>query len=196
MASAALRLLVVVMFHYFYFGPITNQHLSIVKNIYAHLEQVIALGWSGVDLFFVLSGFLIGGILINVKESRNYFKTFYFRRFFRIIPIYYIWILSYLVIATVAGSYVTGSELSEHKSQVVPLIFFLQNCVTMNYSLLAAAWFLPTWSLAVEEQFYLVCPLVIRFFIQARSIHIPRARYISCPISSLMDSLPLSSPTE
>jgi peptidoglycan/LPS O-acetylase OafA/YrhL len=155
----------VVIFHYFYFGPSTNQHLSVARSLYVHFEQIIALGWSGVDLFFVLSGFLIGGILMDVQASEHYFKTFYLRRFFRIIPIYYLWILSFLVVATVAGSFVrahTAGELPYQKDHIIPLLLFLQNFGFMNYSVLAGAWFLPTWSLAVEEQFYRVSPLVIR----------------------------------
>jgi len=155
----------VVIFHFFYFGPSAKLHLGVMRSLYVHFEQIIALGWSGVDLFFVLSGFLVGGILMDAQSSERYFKTFYLRRFFRIIPIYYVWILSFLVVATVAGSFVrahTSGELPDHKDHVIRLFLFLQNFGFMNYSVLAGAWFLPTWSLAVEEQFYLLSPLVIR----------------------------------
>ena len=67
-----------------------------VQGIEAHsrfASFVIACGqlsWSGVDLFFVLSGFLIGGILLDARSSPRYFQTFYIRRAYRILPLYFL----------------------------------------------------------------------------------------------------------
>jgi peptidoglycan/LPS O-acetylase OafA/YrhL len=157
----------VLLGHYFNFSPGANHHpLGLVRHLYVYMERyALAPGWAGVDLFFVLSGFLIGGILLDAKGSPAYFKAFYARRFYRIIPIYYLWILSYLVVMALAGSFLrTHTEGSgpEAPYQIAIQLLFLQNLGLVSYSATAVTWFASTWSLAVEEQFYLVVPLVMR----------------------------------
>ena len=73
----------VLMFHYFYVPAILTP-----GGLAWHVSAPLRLGWTGVDLFFVLSGFLIGGILLDARGSSSYFKPFYTRRFFRIVPLY------------------------------------------------------------------------------------------------------------
>ncbi|MGC1188524.1 MAG: acyltransferase [Candidatus Acidiferrales bacterium] len=153
--------------HYFYFAPGPNHHPSEwIKRVYVYMEHFAALGWSGVDLFFVLSGFLIGGILLGARSSPNYFKTFYARRAFRILPVYYAWIGAYLIVIVVAGHLIEtrlpGGVSYESWSTIAAQFFFLQNLRSLPYTTIGGAWFSPTWSLAVEEQFYIVAPAIIR----------------------------------
>src|SRR6267154_983284 len=131
-----------------------------------YLKIPFRMGWCGVDLFFVLSGFLIGGILLDARESPRYFQTFYSRRFHRILPLYYIWIGAYFLIAFTLLPHSSGSfKIEPEKWTIVPTyIFFVQNLVKKRLSWIAAAWLSPLWSLAVEEQFYLVMPFLVRFF--------------------------------
>jgi peptidoglycan/LPS O-acetylase OafA/YrhL len=84
-----LAILLALVFHY-----ITQEGAQLPGSVPAMLQRFVIMGWTGVDLFFVLSGFLIGGILMDVRGSPRYSKTFYSRRFFRIVPIYYLWILT------------------------------------------------------------------------------------------------------
>jgi peptidoglycan/LPS O-acetylase OafA/YrhL len=123
------------------------------------------LGWTGVDLFFVLSGFLIGGILLDVRDSPHYFKTFYARRFFRIIPLYYAWILIYMVLTLVGSNFLSARVGTVQKidGSILAHFLFLQNFHEFLKSTVSFWWFSSTWSLAVEEQFYLVAPLLVRY---------------------------------
>jgi peptidoglycan/LPS O-acetylase OafA/YrhL len=166
-------ILFVVLFHYFYYFPDANYRpAGLIRNALLLFERFTALGWAGVDLFFVLSGFLIGGILLDVRSSPSYFKTFYLRRFYRIIPLYYVWIFCYLAVVALAGPFLSAYASSQGEpatsSHLYLLPVFLQNVGLVQYSAFAYAWFVPTWSLAVEEQFYLVTPIVIRLFSRRR----------------------------
>jgi len=143
-----------------------------------------------VDLFFVLSGFLIGGILLDVRSSPSYFKTFYLRRFYRIVPLYYVWILIYFVAVLLAGSLFKADTASFEgiapSSRLYLLPAFLQNFGVVGYSRFARAWFGPTWSLAVEEQFYLIAPLVIRLLSKRRLYWILGVVIFSAPLLRLL----------
>ena len=129
-----------------------------------HLLSALMIGWSGVDLFFVLSGFLIGGILLDARAAPNYFRAFYMRRVHRILPIYYLWTLIYGALIAFALWLVPGRYPATSRDflQIPIHLLFLQN-MTYGLTPFQWKWFSVTWSLAVEEQFYLVAPPLIRF---------------------------------
>jgi len=117
-----------------------------------------ALGWSGVDLFFVLSGFLITGILLDTRASSNYFSSFYTRRFLRIFPLYWLSLLVYFHVALPFLQHFTAWSIPG-SSRELWYWFYLQNW-------LAGTKDVPVplthfWSLAIEEQFYICWPVVI-----------------------------------
>src|SRR6266436_5687461 len=125
----------------------------------------LRLDWSGVDLFFVLSGFLIGGILLDARESSNYFRVFYTRRFFRIVPIYAV-LLFTVALAMYLSSAGASDKYEEIFAERLPWWYFatfLQNIGMSLHNVWGTFPLGVTWSLAVEEQFYLTLPLLIRF---------------------------------
>ena len=123
--------------------------------------RLFAQGWMGVDLFFVLSGFLITGILLDTKQSESYFKNFYIRRCLRIWPLYYSVLFFMFVLVPFLRPSEASTVFAARSSPWWAYPLFLQNFLvpspTGATGLLAV-----TWSLAVEEQFYLVWPWVIR----------------------------------
>jgi peptidoglycan/LPS O-acetylase OafA/YrhL len=126
-----------------------------------HLQEIFKDGWMGVDLFFVLSGFLITGILLDTKQSDGYFKNFYVRRCLRIWPLYY----SLLIFMFVGIRFLSRSQFQTVLQQSSPwwaFPIYLQNFL-LSPSTNAAGPLGVTWSLAIEEQFYLVWPLFVRF---------------------------------
>ena len=133
-------------------------------NVYPawHLGFISDNGWMGVDLFFVLSGFLITGILLDTKQSEAYFKNFYARRCLRIWPLYYSALLFMFVIVPILRPSEAPVIFAARSSPWWAYLVYLQNFLipvpTMATGLLGV-----TWSLAIEEQFYLCWPLVVRF---------------------------------
>jgi peptidoglycan/LPS O-acetylase OafA/YrhL len=130
-----------------------------------YLIDAGSLFWSGVDLFFVLSGFLIGGILLDARNSPNYFKAFYTRRVFRILPIYVFVVAAfYLFRAAGVPGRIAGSDWLF--GPTVPWYAYATFTQNIGYAIgqpNLAFWLAATWSLAVEEQFYLILPAVIWF---------------------------------
>jgi peptidoglycan/LPS O-acetylase OafA/YrhL len=123
------------------------------------IELLAQGGWVGVTLFFVLSGYLITGILMDTRRRSGYFRNFYARRFLRIFPVYYSVLLLILVVLPHANIFnLPITPLTEYWPAYflyVTNVFVWVNHNWLNYYLD------PTWSLAIEEQFYLAWPLLI-----------------------------------
>lgn len=139
-------------------------------------------GWSGVELFFVLSGFLITGILLRSKAAKNYFSSFYARRFLRIFPIYYFVVTVGLVAAHY--NFWWNTVLPPERMRIA-YYFYAQNWpIFWNHgAYMTVSVFGHFWSLAVEEQFYLVWPLVIWL--------LPEGWILSLCTAGLVIALPL-----
>ena len=147
-------------------------------------SQVFRLGWSGVDLFFILSGFLIGGILLDTRSSSNYFRTFYIRRVHRILPVYYVWIMICSIGAWAIMKWGGPEIVADGAGFFRPVIYvlFLQNILSMPVSAFSKYLVSPTWSLAVEEQFYLVAPLLVRYLSLRRLTQMLLACVLGAPV--------------
>jgi peptidoglycan/LPS O-acetylase OafA/YrhL len=120
-------------------------------------ELVANFGWVGVQLFFVLSGFLISGILLDTRGTPTYYRSFFGRRILRIFPLYYGFLVLCLVIVPLLG--LAPDRLLADREHRVWLWIYLVNWAEPLGAGVAA--FPHFWSLAVEEQFYLVWPFVV-----------------------------------
>ena len=153
-----LAIALVVFWHYF----VDIRRLPYYDGSWYSL--ITHLTWSGVDLFFVLSGFLICGILLDKKSASNYYRTFYFRRFYRILPLYAVWIALFF-----GGLYLSRRSSLGPVHQLfnasVPAwsyLVFAQNFFMASKQTFGPDWTGITWSLAVEEQFYLILPFLVK----------------------------------
>ncbi len=141
------------------------------------------LAWTGVDLFFVLSGFLIGGILLDAVASPHYFKTFYLRRAYRILPLYFVLVgLFSLRFVPGLGSVGPLGKLTESQVPFLSYVTFTQNIWMALLGTAGVGTMAMTWSLAIEEQFYLTVPLLIRKIDRSRLPLLLLAVIIGAPI--------------
>lgn len=143
--------------HYYATQIVTSE-----DSAFGIARQALSLAWSGVDLFFVLSGFLIGGILLDHRGADNFFRVFYVRRVCRIFPLYFLVLGLYIAVA--ASGLLAGPSFQWLMQDPLPLwsyATFTQNIVMALRQDYGPGWLGVTWSLAIEEQFYLVLPLLV-----------------------------------
>jgi peptidoglycan/LPS O-acetylase OafA/YrhL len=160
-----LAILLVILFHYGYLG----------------------CGWVGVQLFFVLSGYLITIILLNDRGDSlsNYLKRFYWRRSLRIFPLYYVYLLIVLV------AFLMFRIPPAFKDQWPYLFTYTYNVthILPNYD--GSQFLIHLWSLSVEEQFYLIWPLLVFIFALRRFKTLLIGILVAVPLLRLLVSLAL-----
>ena len=130
------------------------------------MYSVTQFGWVGVDLFFVLSGFLITGILYDTQGESGYYSKFYARRSLRIFPIYYL----YIAIVAIVGGFV---GIHWRAAQATFLLYVGFPCALVWPDIIPATSYIRIthlWSLCMEEQFYLVWPWLISALATPRRI--------------------------
>ena len=135
-------------------------------EFYLRYANLVHFGWSGVSLFFVISGFLVGGILLDTMGDGGYLKNFYARRILRIFPLYYALVIGlFLIVPGVQMvlhnvSY-AGSEFVRDSGSPLWYLFFMGNAREAITGVEPAYFLGPLWSISIEEQFYLTAPLVM-----------------------------------
>jgi peptidoglycan/LPS O-acetylase OafA/YrhL len=135
-------------------------HFSLPPGMPHVLSNALGLGWSGVDLFFVLSGFLITGILMDTRTSGNYFSSFYARRVLRIFPLYLSFVFAYFVIALPLAHHLGYWQSWDNSMQPWYWLHLSNWLSAFGHD---AVLLTHLWSLSIEEQFYLVWPIVVLF---------------------------------
>lgn len=174
-----IAILMVLVWHYFVCQVMAAEPGGVVSVI----SSKLILTWSGVDLFFVLSGFLIAGILLDHKETTNYFRIFYLRRVCRILPLYFLLLGLYLAVSlTSLPAKPAYSWLLPNPLPIWSYATFTQNIFMGLRGDFGPHWLGVTWSLAVEEQFYLVVPVLVYFLPRKVLLLVLFAAIIAAPI--------------
>ncbi len=174
----AIAVLMVVVMHYFVVVPRPEG-----ATLHTGLQQLGSLGFTGVDLFFVLSGYFIGGILLDFRASPRLLPAFYARRFFRIVPLYLLVLASFFLAREITSLAVLN--FGTYFTSPVPVwsyTVFAQNVMMASVRDIGPYWLGATWSLAVEEQFYLLMPLVVLRLTRRQLISVCIAGIVVSPL--------------
>jgi peptidoglycan/LPS O-acetylase OafA/YrhL len=135
--------------------------MVIVSHYFGELDhgvRCLMFGWLAVDMFFVLSGYLIGKLILDRLKHANFFVVFYVRRFCRIIPAY---VITVVAVSVIFGAVAESWKDADHAFPLWSYLTFTQNFFFVSSQTIGAHWLAPTWTLGVEEQFYLVIPMVM-----------------------------------
>jgi peptidoglycan/LPS O-acetylase OafA/YrhL len=172
--------LLVLIHHFWPGGP----------GIFHKFAEVAHLGWIGVDLFFVISGFLIAGILLDTDGQANYYSAFYARRALRIFPLYYLFLLVLFVVIPLfqKGAYFATAFINQSGN---PLWYFsyLGNVREAIIGREPGYFLAPLWSLSIEEQFYLTFPFVVAALSRRRLRTLLYGLVIAAPLFRLVTAL-------
>lgn len=125
-----------------------------------HGIKGMMFGWIAVEMFFVLSGYLVGNLILDKMHNDNFFVVFYVRRICRTLPIYFI---SVLLIVTIFGATNAAWRDADVSFPVWSYFTFTQTLFMASTEQIGAHWLAPTWTLAVEEHFYLLAPMTFFF---------------------------------
>jgi peptidoglycan/LPS O-acetylase OafA/YrhL len=138
------------------------------------LDRIVQAGWCGVDVFFVLSGYLITTILLRSRARPAYFRSFYVRRVLRIFPTYDGALAFWLLVGPALWPDL-GALLGESRAQPGWLLTFTSNLALSAHAVGTFGVLDILWSVAIEEQFYVVWPSLVR-------IATPRALALVCAV--------------
>jgi peptidoglycan/LPS O-acetylase OafA/YrhL len=164
-----------------FFHALVSSPVPAATRLDHFVDFVLGLGWAGVHVFFVLSGFLITGILLDARGGERYFRTFYTRRILRIFPLYY----GLLVVILVAEHVVTAPDFQRRfalAGQDLWYWLFLPNILDAARADFGPVSLSVSWSLAIEEQFYLVWPLLVLLLNRRQLLGLCAALVIGGPI--------------
>lgn len=165
---------------------IASQIHGAQNGIERFAENITGYGMWGVDLFFVLSGYLITGLLADTRESPKYFSSFYMRRTLRIFPLYY-GVIFILVVVIPRGFLTQHAPEALQIRAVQPWLWsYLTNVYVAEQGSFSIPYVSHFWTLAIEEHFYLMWPLIVWYASRRSAIFVAIALSIAALTSRIV----------